>query len=112
MVEIRSSQIRKAREKNIAEPRNNRENRRPPDPPIGPQNWPNHEEENRNQKGVFMIPDEISDLVKRAVQRAMEKRPIQEPSRDVSYPEVARERPRERIPREGQGSTLRREHRG
>lgn len=49
-----------------------------------------------------MTPEEISDLLARAVQRAMEKRPVAEPSRDVSHPETVRERPRERVPREDQ----------
>lgn len=48
-----------------------------------------------------MTPYEISDLVARAVQRAMEKRPAAEPSRDASYPEGARGRTQERAAREG-----------
>lgn len=88
---------------NHAEPSNNRENRRPRDPPIGPQNRPNPEQGARNQERVFMTPDEISELVQRPVQRATKKRPVQEPSRDISYHEAIRGRPRERVPREGQG---------
>lgn len=47
--------------------------------------------------------EKISELVERAVQRAMENRPVQEPSRNVSYPEPGRERPPKRRQREGQG---------
>lgn len=88
----------------MAEPSNNRRNRYPQDPPIGPQNRPNQRERDGNQEGIFMTPREISELVERAVQRAMEKRPVREPSRDVSCPEHVRGSPRERRPREGQGA--------
>lgn len=102
MVETKSSQIRRNQEENRAEPSNNRRNPLPRDPFVGPQNRPSLEQENRNPEAVFMTPEKISDLVARAVQRSMEKRPVAEPSRDVSHPETVKERPRERVPREGQ----------
>lgn len=50
-----------------------------------------------------MTRAELADLVQMVVQRTMEKRPMQEPSRKISHPDLGQGRPQERVPRKGQG---------
>lgn len=103
MVETRSSQMGRIREKEHAEPSNVQRGRHPRNPHIGPQNRPNPKEDTRDQDRISMTRAKLVDLVETAIRRAMEKRPMQEPSRNISHPDLGQGRPQERVPREEQG---------